>query len=311
VIGARGFVGRELIGLLDHHPALQLSIAASSSQAGEGVRDMLGAGPDELKFSDISPDSIVHDCPDVLVLALPNGGAQSFVDAIQTTNTAPRLILDLSADMRFTPNWTYAVPELHAHRLPGSRRIANPGCYATAMQLALTPVMRFATDTPHCFGVSGYSGAGAKPSPRNDPAALEGGVLPYALAGHIHEQEVSEHLGRRVRFSPTVAPFFRGIVLTAQFDVPDGTTTAQISKQYEEAYAEHPLVQILGETMPRVQDVAHTPAAQIGGITIDPCCPTHAGVVCVIDNLLKGAASQAIQNINLALNLPPLLGFEQ
>ncbi len=309
IVGARGYVGRELIALLDQHPTLRLSLAVSTTHTGQSIRDVLDAGPPDLSFTDTDPVSIAHDCPDVLVLAMPNGRTHSFIDTLDRAGAQPKLIIDLSADTRFDDNWIYTIPELHAERLHNARRIANPGCYATAMQLVLAPVLHLTATTPHCFGVSGYSGAGSKPSPRNDTSLLDAGITPYALAGHLHEKEASAHLYRPVRFAPSVAPFFRGIVLTALFDVPDGTTVEQLTDFYNTAYTDSPCIDCIGPEMPRVQDVVNTPSAIIGGITIDPAIPGRAGAVCVIDNLLKGAASQALQNINLALNLSPLLGL--
>lgn len=308
IVGARGYVGREFAALVEAHPALELSMAASSSQAGRSVRDALGAGDAGLRFVASEAGAIAGACPDVLILALPNGHAQAMLESIERAGGTPELVLDLSADMRFDGSWTYCVPELHGERVAGAERISNPGCYATAMQLALWPVRERLVGLPHCFGVSGYSGAGSKPSEKNDEARLTGGVLPYALAGHTHEREVSHQLGRAIRFAPSVAPFFRGIVLTAMFELESPTDAGTMSARFASFYAEHPLVRSIGERMPRVQEVVGTPGAVIGGITVDGAHPNRVSVVCVIDNLLKGAASQAVQNINLALGLEPLAG---
>jgi N-acetyl-gamma-glutamyl-phosphate reductase len=245
----------------------------------------------------------------VLVLAMPNGKTEPLLTALEAAGDRPELLVDVSADARFKDDWLYSVPELQAERLRGVNRIANPGCYATAMQLALAPIVDRLAAVPHCFGVSGYSGAGSKPGPNNDVERLEGGVRPYGLNGHIHEREVSRQLGIPVRFAPSVAPFFRGIVLTALCEVDVPMTAGELSRFYRERYADAPLVRILGEEMPRVQEVVGTPHAFIGGLGVDPNHPRRISVVCTIDNLLKGAASQAVQNFNLALGIDPLTGL--
>lgn len=309
IIGARGYVGREFVKLLDAHPSFELTLAASSSNQTASIRDLLGVGPDSLEFTPTDPEAIAHDCPDILVLALPNGHAESLLHSIEAVGAAPEIVIDLSADMRFNTGWTYCIPELHGHQFSEPKRISNPGCYATAVQLTLAPLLPQLASTPHCFGVSGYSGAGSVPNPRNDTSLLEGGITPYALAGHLHELEASHHLSKQIRFAPSVAPFFRGIVLTALCTLSNKTTAEELATRFESAYTDHPLVSCIGAEMPRVQDIVDTPHAIIGGITTDPALPTHAAVVCVIDNLLKGAASQAIQNLNLALGLDPLSGL--
>ena len=121
------------------------------------------------------------------------------------------MIVDLSADYRFDPTLVLRPAGTHARRAtPASAASAIPGCYATAMQLAIAP-MRDVLDGPvQCFGVSGYSGAGTTPSDKNDPDKLRDNLMPYALAGHVHEREVSAQLGHPVEFMPHVAPHFRG-----------------------------------------------------------------------------------------------------
>src|SRR4029079_13504573 len=112
------------------------------------------------------------------------------------------VIVDLSADHRFDAAWVYGQPERKREGLTRARRIANPGCYATAMQLALAPLLPLVEGPANVFGVSGYSGAGTTPSPKNDPEALRDNLIPYALVGHGHEREVEAELGCRLFFVP-------------------------------------------------------------------------------------------------------------
>ena len=109
-----------------------------------------------------------------------------------------------------------------------ARYLSYPGCFATAGQLALRPLVDDLAEAPHGFGVSGYSGAGRTPSPRNDPEALANGVTPYKLVHHTHEREMSRHLDTPVRFSPHVAPFFRGITFTVQAKLQHETSEAEL-----------------------------------------------------------------------------------
>lgn len=305
IVGARGYVGAELITQIARHPRLRLAYAASRSQAGQPVPVGSGgdAGARGLRFVDAGPEEIRRLGADAVVLAVPDGATAEYVDAL-----ADAVILDLSADHRFDDAWAYGLTEHNEATLGGARRISNPGCYATAVQLAVRPLLGLIEGTPHAFGVSGYSGAGTTPSPRNDPKVLADGVTPYKLVNHTHEREVSRHLGIPVRFSPHVAPFFRGITVTVQLRLANPANLEMLTRRYMDAYAPSRLIRVLGERTPRVQDIAGDPGAEIGGLTLSPdgC---DLAVVCTVDNLLKGAASQAIQNLNLAFGLPSDTGL--
>lgn len=302
IVGARGYVGAELIGLIARHPRLKLSFAASRSHAGQPVTAGGDSGVD-LRFVDAGPDEVAGLRSDAVVLAVPDGATADYLEPL-----ADRLILDLSADHRFDDGWVYGLSEHHAESLRGATRISNPGCYATAIQLALRPLLGLIEGTPHAFGLSGYSGAGTTPSPRNDPKQLANGVTPYKLVGHTHEHEISRHLGTRVRFSPHVAPFFRGITVTIQARLREPATIESLTRLYVDAYGPSRLIRILGERTPRVQDIAGDPGAEIGGITLS-ADGLDLAVVATVDNLLKGAASQAVQNLNLAFGMDPETGL--
>jgi N-acetyl-gamma-glutamyl-phosphate reductase/acetylglutamate kinase len=143
---------------------------------------------------------------------LPNGVCKPFVDAIEETGNKDSVIVDLSADYRFDSRWTYGLPELvDRAKIAKATRIANPGCYATAAQLGIAPLLGQMSAQPTVFGVSGYSGAGTKPSPKNDVANLTNNIIPYSLTDHIHEREISAQLGEAVAFIPHVAVWFQGI----------------------------------------------------------------------------------------------------
>ena len=213
------------------------------------------------------------------------------------------------ADYRFNASWVYGQPERFADRIRGARRIANPGCYATGAQLALAPLTPWLVGAPVVFGVSGYSGAGKKPSPKNDPEVLRDNLLPYALADHIHEREVSRHIARSIRFLPHVAPFFRGISLTVAATLAAGTSAAETIERFSDAYADCPLIRVRSG-IPEVRQVRGTHGVIIGGFTVSESDARRLSIVAVLDNLLKGAATQAVQNLNLAFGLEDLVGIE-
>lgn len=309
VVGARGYTGAELLPLLSRHPEFEIVAVGSGSAAGEPVSDHVpGMDGCELSFSDIQAEGVGSIEADACVLALPNGAAAPYVQAIDQ-HRPETVIVDLGADYRFDPDWAYGQPERFADKIAGSRRIANPGCYATGAQLALAPLLGWIVGAPAVFGVSGYSGAGKTPSPKNDPEVLEDNLLPYKLADHIHEREVSWHIGRNIRLLPHVAPFFRGINLTVAVTLASGTSSAEMLKHYEDFYGECPLIDVRAD-IPEVKEVRNSHRVILGGFTVSEHDPRRLSLVVVLDNLLKGAATQAIQNLNLAFGLDPLTGLD-
>lgn len=309
VVGARGYTGAELLPLLWRHPEFELVAVGSNSVAGEPVnahvRGLEGCG---LNFSEIRPVSL-HDFPaDAYVLALPNGYSAGFVEALDAFNP-DAVVVDLSADHRFDREWAYGQPERFADRLSGATRIANPGCYATGAQLALAPVREHLLGVPVVFGVSGYSGAGTTPSRKNDPEVLNDNLLPYTLTGHVHEQEISHHLGRGVRFMPHVAAFFRGISLTVSMELDRTISEEELLQRFREFYDSSPLIRVRAD-IPEVAEVQETHQVILGGFAVSEADPHRVALVSVLDNLLKGAATQALQNLNIALGLDSMLGLD-
>ncbi|WP_417478316.1 N-acetyl-gamma-glutamyl-phosphate reductase [Maricaulis sp.] len=302
LVGARGHTGRELLRLIAARDDLELVFASSRELAGQPVCDMAPEVTSGLLFESLSPDAVADRGADAVILALPNGAAHSFVAAIDAARP-DTVIVDLSADYRFDDDWTYGLPEIHGRdALRGAKRIANPGCYATAGQLAIAPLRDWLAAQPHVFGVSGYSGAGTTPSRKNDIEALRDNLMPYALTGHLHEREMSRQMGIEVRFTPHVAAFFRGIVATVHLSLAEPVTRDALIALYETAYRGEPLVRVTGET-PEVRDGADLPGAVVGGFGVS-ADGRHVVIVSTLDNLLKGAAVQAMQNLCLALDLP-------
>jgi N-acetyl-gamma-glutamyl-phosphate reductase len=295
LVGARGHTGAELIRLVAAHPQLELAFVSSRELDGQRVADHVSGYAGDLRYVNYDAEAVGEQKVDAVVLALPNGKSAPFVEMI----AADVVVVDLSADWRFDPTWYYGLPELTRGKYAGQKRIANPGCYATAMQLAIAPLVESLAAPPSCFGVSGYSGAGTTPSDRNDPEKLRDNLMPYSLVGHVHEREVGEQLGVPVEFMPHVAPHFRGITLTANLWLRETTTRDAIVARYRERYANEPLVAIVDEA-PWVSRIANRHHVEIGGFAVAPG-GKRVVVVATIDNLLKGAATQAMQNLNLAL----------
>ncbi len=298
IVGARGHTGTELLRILARHPAVEMVFAGSRELAGSPIENFPG-----LSFTSVVPEHLAAEPPEVVFLALPDGAAAPYVEAVGPET----VIIDISADHRFDPDWTYGLPELFRDRITGSARIANPGCYATVMQLALAPLIPNLDGVPAVFGVSGYSGAGTTPSPRNDPERLAGNLMPYKLVGHNHEREAVTHLGHPVRFMPHVHQAFRGLLITAHIPVTGPMTVSDVAKLVEHAYQDEPLVEVT-DKIPELRDGTGRLGVLLGGFEASED-GHNVVVVGAEDNLLKGAAVQAVQNMNLALGLPELSGI--
>lgn len=308
IVGARGHTGAELIRLVAAHPQLELAFVSSRELAGQPVSAHNDAWHGALRFENLDPDAVAARGADVVVLALPNGKAAPFVAALDAAG-GDGIVIDLSADYRFNDDWYYGLPELTRGAYRGQRRISNPGCYATAMQLAIAPLLDELAGPPQCFGVSGHSGAGTTPSDRNDPELLRDNLMPYALVDHLHEREVTRRLGVPVEFMPHVAPYFRGITMTVNLWLRERMTREAILARYRDRYAGEALVSVVDEA-PWVSRIAGRHGVEIGGFALAPG-GKRVVVVATLDNLLKGAATQAMQNINRALGFAELAGIER
>jgi N-acetyl-gamma-glutamyl-phosphate reductase len=306
IVGARGHTGAELIRLIAAHPQLELAFVSSREFDGQRVSDHVAEFTGDLRYENLGANDVADKRADAVVLALPNGKAEEYARAIAQAR-ADAVIVDLSADYRFEDSWYYGLPELTRTRYAGQKHISNPGCYATAMQLAIAPLRERLASPPACFGVSGYSGAGTTPSGKNDPEKLRDNLMPYALVNHVHEREVTRHLGVPVEFMPHVAPHFRGITMTVNLWLDRAMTQDEIAARYREFYAHEPLVRVLEEA-PWVSRIAHRHHAEIGGFALAPG-GRRVVVVATLDNLLKGAATQAMQNLNLVLGFDELMGI--
>lgn len=305
LIGARGYTGQALIDLINKHPHLELSHVSSRELAGSPLNgyDKKRIIYDNLQVEDIRKLEEKGEV-DVWVMALPNGVCKPFVDAIDHADGPKKsIIIDLSADYRFddTNQWLYGLPELvDRKKYATARKISNPGCYATAAQIAISPILKhIGGGQPTVFGVSGYSGAGTKPSPKNDLKVLSNNLVPYSLTDHIHEREVSRQLGTQIALTPHVAQWFQGITHTVSIPLKDKLTSREIRNLYQDRYAGEKLIHVTGEA-PFVRDISGKHSVVVGGFGVSSR-QDRVVVVATIDNLLKGAATQCLQNINLAL----------
>ncbi|KAA0070224.1 N-acetyl-gamma-glutamyl-phosphate reductase [Rhodanobacter sp. T12-5] len=300
IVGARGHTGMELIRLIAAHPVLQLAFVSSRELDGQRVADHVDGFAGELHYASLDPAAVAAQDADVVILALPNGKAAPFVEAIDAAKP-DTLILDLSADYRFDPSWYYGLPELTRDKWRGEKRISNPGCYATAMQLSIAPLKDLLAAPPVCFGVSGYSGAGTTPSDKNDPEKLRDNLMPYALTGHMHEKEASFRLGVPVEFMPHVAPHFRGLTVTTNLYLTRPLKRDDVLQRFHAAYDSEKLAVVTDEA-PWVSRIAHRHHAEVGGFVVS-ADGKRVVIVATLDNLLKGAATQAMQNINRAIGV--------
>ncbi|OBT55915.1 N-acetyl-gamma-glutamyl-phosphate reductase/acetylglutamate kinase [Pseudogymnoascus sp. 24MN13] len=298
LIGARGYTGQALIALLNAHPNRTCATRRRKR---------------DITYENLSAEDVrrmeENGEVDCWVMALPNGVCKPFVEAVEEGRGPQNsVIVDLSADYRFDSKWTYGLPELVSRSdIARAKRIANPGCYATAAQIGIAPLVEFLGGQPTVFGVSGYSGAGTKPSPKNDVENLRDNLIPYSLTDHIHEREVSNQLGVEVAFIPHVASWFQGIHHTISVPLDRTFSSRDIRQIYQDRYAGEKLVRVTGEP-PSVKAISGKHGVEVGGFGV------HSSgkrvVVCAtIDNLLKGAATQCLQNMNLALGFAEYEGI--
>ena len=248
LLGGRGYVGEELLNLLSTIPEYEVVYVGSRGRAGEKLEPLENGQTLDLHFSDLSRQSIESCEADAWIIAQDNGQSASLVDILSPMDP---VIIDVSSDHQFDDAWTYGLPERNEQLLRSSRRIANPGCYATAVQLALWPLLGQIEGVPAAFGVSGFSGAGRKASDKNNPHRLANNLLPYSLTGHTHEREVSHQLQLPVRFMPHVARFFRGISVTSHVVLRQPTTVSELTEQFDEYYSATPLVEAT-EAIPEI-----------------------------------------------------------
>lgn len=311
IVGATGYVGSEVARWLLGHPEIALTCVASASRAGERLSDAVPAlaGVTRLALEPIDVDRLAG--LDVVFLATPHGAAAPIAAALAD---APCIVVDASADHRGVPGWTYGPPELTPDAYVGARRIAAPGCFATAIELAVGPfVAAGLTGGTVCVAAAtGSTGAGASPSGATHHPERFANLRAYNVGNHRHVPEVERFLaelcpGRdpvRLALVPASAPIDRGIFATCFVPVGPGVDPVGV---LGDAYAQCPLIRLRAGS-PELRHVRGTAFADLCAFA-----PAHDGapavVLVAIDNLGKGAAAQAVQCANLALGLPEQTGL--
>jgi N-acetyl-gamma-glutamyl-phosphate reductase len=321
IAGATGYAGQELVRILARHPAVTLT-AAMSSGATSTPRPLpaLARIWDE-PVVPLDIERLARDA-DIVMLALPESASAELAPQLLSRGLR---VIDLSGAFRIRgdadrqrwypataslPNGTvYGLTEGHQDAIRQARLVSNPGCYPTAALLALEPLHRagLLIGSIVVDAKSGISGAGKTPSDRTHFSENHGSVAAYAVFSHRHTAEIEQELGTNVTFVPHLVPLDRGILETIYASLKPGTTAQQVSDVLTSAYADAPFVRLTGSQLPEIKHVAHTNFCDIGW-TVD-----HAGarivLVAVIDNLVKGAAGSAVQNLNVMLGVDERTGL--
>jgi N-acetyl-gamma-glutamyl-phosphate reductase len=329
VAGASGYAGGEVLRLLLNHPRVEIGTLTGNSNAGQTLGGLQPHLPPlaERTLEPTTAEALAGH--DVVFLALPHG--QSAAVAEQLGDDV--LIIDCGADFRLkdaadwerfygSPHagtWPYGLPELPGARaaLEGTRHIAVPGCYPTAVSLALFPAYAAGLAEPEAVVVaaSGTSGAGRAPKPHLLGSEVMGSMTPYGVGGvHRHTPEMTQNLsavaGERVTvsFTPTLAPMPRGILATCSAKARPGVSAESLRDTYHKALADEPFVHLLPEGQWPATSAVYGSNAALVQVAYDE----NAGrliAVSAIDNLTKGTAGGAVQSMNIALGLPEDLGL--
>ncbi len=333
VVGGTGYTGVELLRLLSGHPDVEVAVVTSREQAGRPVSGLFESlrGHYDLDFSEPAPD-LLATC-DVVFFATPNGTAMRQVPVLVEGGAR---VIDLAADFRLRDKATwahwygephlaaeylaeavYGLPEFNREAISGARLIANPGCYPTAVQLGLMPLLHAGVIDEHSIIAdckSGVSGAGRKAAVPSLFAEMGASFKAYGVSGHRHLPEIRQGLsdiaGRPVdlTFIPHLVPMIRGIHATIYVDLAD--PAADLQSIFESRYRDETFVDVLpADSHPETRSVSGSNLCRLaihrlpGG--------NKAVILSVIDNLVKGAAGQAVQNMNLLIGLPEDTGLGQ
>jgi N-acetyl-gamma-glutamyl-phosphate reductase len=322
VLGASGYAGRELCHLISRHPSLELAFATANDQRGASVR----FGGRDVVF--VATDDAPLESAELVFSALPHGASKEWVSRARETGAQ---VVDLSSDLRpgngCGDGIAYGLTEVMRERVRDADVVANPGCYATAVLLALAPLVErglIAADaTVAVSAASGVTGAGNSPKRELLFAEVAEDFRAYAVGNvHRHLAEMRATLGTLASESPAAAgsafdlvftphllPVARGILATITVPLADGALTGvDAMRPWREAYGAEPFVELASEA-PSIRDVAHRNVAKIFATSAAGVRRPTLLVYAAIDNLVKGAAGQALQNANLMLRLDETMGL--
>ena len=321
VAGATGYAGQELVRILARHPAVTLT-AAMSSAATSTPRPLPAlARIWDGAVAPLDVERLATDA-DVVFLALPEAASAELAPALVDRG---RRVIDLSGAFRIRSDaerqrWypattalptgtVYGFSERNKAAIREARLLSNPGCYPTAALLALDPLAQAGLLAGPIVvdAKSGVSGAGKTPSDRTHFSENHGSVAAYGIFSHRHTAEMEQELSTPVTFVPHLVPLDRGILETIYVGLQPGTTEAQVAGALGSAYADAPFVRLTGASLPEIKHVAHTNFCDIGW-KVDEA-GSRAVLVAVLDNLVKGAAGSAVQNLNIMLGLDERTGL--
>ncbi|MEZ9659093.1 MULTISPECIES: N-acetyl-gamma-glutamyl-phosphate reductase [unclassified Vibrio] len=325
IIGASGYTGAELALMINRHPELTLSglyVSANSVDAGKPIAALHGklAGLIDMPVQPLTNPEEVAKQSDVIFLATAHEVSHDLAPIFLENDCQ---VFDLSGAFRVKgenfyqefygfehqhEHWldkaAYGLAEWNEQEIKEAQLVAVAGCYPTASQLAIKPLVEAKlldeNQWPVINATSGVTGAGRKATMVN--SFCEVSLQAYGVFNHRHQPEMAAHLGCDVIFTPHLGNFKRGILATITMKLAEGVTEQQIQDAFEQAYQGKPAVRLLEETLPRIQDVEQTPFCDLGWKVQGQ----HIIVVSAIDNLLKGASSQAMQCLNLRYGFAPL-----
>lgn len=332
ILGATGYGGGELLRLLLRHPGVDVTLATSRSQAGVPVgqvhRNLVGLT--DLEFSAPTPDEVSARA-DVIIGALPHGAS---AEALAPYVKRGARVIDLSGDYRLrdmaayrrwykrehphpelVPKAVYGCPEHAREDIAGASLVASPGCFATAMNLALLPLAATGrlSGRATVVAMTGSSGSGAEASVGTHHPTRATTLRPYKVLSHQHVPEVLQLAADAgsapagIDFTPVSAPLVRGILAVVTVALEGGTNDTELARLYRDAYAPHPFVKVMTSREPECAPVAGTNYAEVRARATED---GRAHVVCAIDNLVKGGAGQAVQSLNLMLDLDEQTGLD-
>jgi N-acetyl-gamma-glutamyl-phosphate reductase len=320
VAGATGYSGQELVRLLARHPHVRLTTAMASAKGGAkpSLPALSGIWDGEIEPFDL--ERLAGN--DVVFLALPEDASADVAPPLLARGVR---VFDLSGAFRLRDTdvrarWyhavtalpegtTYGMAERTATALKGAKFVACAGCYPTAAVLALAPLVQAGLVSSDIIidAKSGVSGAGKAPTERTHFCEVDESLSAYGVFAHRHAAEIEQELGVAVTFVPHLVPLDRGILETIYVRVPAGTAESDIAAVYERAYNGSPFIRLRGSALPVIKHVAHTNFCDIGW-RLD-AATSRLVVVSCLDNLLKGAAGQAVQNFNIALGFDERTGL--
>jgi N-acetyl-gamma-glutamyl-phosphate reductase common form len=336
ILGGSGFAGAELCRRLFRHPAIEIARVGAADHVGELLSSAIPSleGQTSLRFENPSAEEAVADV-DVVVMGVPPEVSLSVVEAALAAGVR---VIDLSGAFRLKSaaryaefygrehprpdlleRFVYGLPELFRDQIRGARLVASPGCFATTIELGLLPLCRAGlVEGPiQVVAATGSSGSGASPSLTTHHPVRAGNLRVYRPLSHQHVPEIEETLGAAgardlsLAFVPVSAPLVRGILATAFVRVPEGVSEDELRTLQKRAYRDEPFVRVPEARLPEVVAVSGSPFCEVG-LVLGKSHPSGrlVTVVSALDNLIKGGAGQAVQNLNLMLGLPETTTLE-